>query len=152
MKFVEQTITGLGGNCIAACLASMLDLNLDDVPGFDVAAIAARHGWPPDDVDAQDWAIGEWLRPLGYHVATFGPWCDEDHWASRLDLSGLTLGSAWSVRIPDAAHQVVLLDGDLLWDPHPQRHLGVGPFYSFTVIERAGRRLYPCPAPYEHGL
>jgi hypothetical protein len=34
MRYVNQTKTGVGGNCFAACIASILDLSLDEVPNF----------------------------------------------------------------------------------------------------------------------
>ena len=34
MKQVFQTRTGLGGNCFQACIASIFEMDLDDVPDF----------------------------------------------------------------------------------------------------------------------
>ena len=34
MKKVMQTITGLGGNCEGATIATLLGLNIEDVPSF----------------------------------------------------------------------------------------------------------------------
>lgn len=41
MKPVTQTLTGEQGNCFAACVASILEMPLDEVPNF----CAVEHDW-----------------------------------------------------------------------------------------------------------
>ncbi len=150
MRYVEQrAVNGDpdSGDCLAACLASILDLDLDEVPNFSPAAMLKRYGeqLPPEVEDLQDWAVAEWLRPRGFTAESISPWCAEGgEWAfPRVDVGGLLIASAWSPRLPDMAHAVVTLDGTLLWDPHPRRHLGIGPVFAWLIIEREGRRLRP---------
>lgn len=62
LKPVFQTIFGNGigteaGNCMPACLASILEIPLDDIPHF-----AGNHYEPRDFHKAVD----EWLRSIGY--------------------------------------------------------------------------------------
>lgn len=105
MKPVDQSVTRWGaGNCLQACVASILELPLDATPDF------IRTG--------SDWleALAQWLdaqfamsvlllkftgnpsftRPNGYCIA-----------------SGPTLGYP--------KHSVVWLDGRIIHDPHPSR-------------------------------
>jgi hypothetical protein len=54
MRPVKQTVFGKGGNCFAACVASLLEIPVKNVPNF-----CHDHGdhWPL--------ALKEWLAPLG---------------------------------------------------------------------------------------
>lgn len=59
MKPVFQTKKGIGGNCLAACLASLFEIELDSIP--DLA--------PPgcvDDFSMQPRLRKEWLASIGY--------------------------------------------------------------------------------------
>ncbi len=152
MTFVEQSVLGApGGNCVAACVASILGLTLDDLPDLSPEGVerrSAEGGLPPapGGWDPQDWAVAEFVRERGLDVAAISPWCMEGgpYGFGRLDLSGLSIASAWSHRVPGCGHAVVALDGELLWDPHPQRHQGVGPVYGWLIFTTAsGERLRP---------
>jgi hypothetical protein len=126
MKPVEQTVLmPPGGNCFAACMASILELPLDAVPHFE----------------EDDWVIrwNEWLRPrnLAIMVCTL----PEDENLQRryreTCMPGFTIPGADSPRGP-WQHAVVAFDGELVWDPHPQREMGVGTWRDvayFYVID-----------------
>lgn len=102
MKPVTQTITigdgsGRPGNCLQAAVASLLDLDLDEVPHFIECG---------EDED--------WLERLvtfgagrGYRVV-YRP-------------DPVMFGLAFGRSPRDAAHAVVCLDGEIVWDPHPSR-------------------------------
>jgi hypothetical protein len=115
MKPVEQTIfTAPGGDCFPACLASLLELPLSEVPNHQGADWWERY---------QEWLAGLG-RKLGYIT------CAEI--AGEAPAGHAILG-ARSPRL-DCLHAVVCLDGAIVWDPHPQREMGVGAWFDWTVL------------------
>ena len=117
MKPVEQTkLSYPDGNCFAACLASVLEVALEEVPCFH------GDGW----LDRYN----EWLAPrnlvlinLTYASAEGEPWYP----------AGYSLLAAKSPR-GDWLHAVVCLDGEVVWDPHPQREMGIGERKEWTIF------------------
>lgn len=101
MKPVTQTIFNAErGDCFAACLASILELELDEVPNF--------HG--------ENWLFryNRWLKPfnLVLYDVTF-PKGTNQHPVGYSILAGT------SPRYAPALHAVVCLDGTIVHDPHP---------------------------------
>jgi hypothetical protein len=100
---VDQTTFGIpGGNCFSACVASLLNLPIDDVPYF---------------MGAENWltAFTEWLRlysmyPIVFKVNT----SPDDTWRP----AGYHILGGQSVRGP---HSVVARGHDIVHDPHPSR-------------------------------
>jgi hypothetical protein len=99
VKPVDQTSYGLlDGNCFSACIASILEVALGDVPYF----------WGPRQEWFARWLAGQGLAaalyprdvhvPLGYSIAG-GP----------------------SARFAGRMHACVALDGVIVHDPHPSR-------------------------------
>jgi hypothetical protein len=157
VTFVEQRITSGGpgeGDCMRACVASILGRAYEDVPDLSEKACTARG-------TGQHWATVHYLRELGLtyqevngawathfeHGGWLVPWAEQEL-IGRLDLSGLSLGYAWSPRVRDSAgrrsgHCVVLYDGGLIWDPHPRREMGIGPVYGYLIpTTLRGERLH----------
>ena len=103
---VQQTIFGRGpdfgesvGNCFAACIASILEIPLDDVPNF---------------CNSQEWVadLRAWLRPWGlYYLDVRIPKKDADL------LDGYHVISGTSPR--GCQHSVVGYHGKMVHDPHP---------------------------------
>lgn len=94
MKRVEQTRTGADGNCLNACIASILELPLDDVPEF-----------------GDDWLteLNDFLRSRGLSY-------------KRIPIDGVKpsgYGTIEGVSPRGGLHACVALDGELVWDPHP---------------------------------
>lgn len=86
------------GNCMAACVASVLELDLDDVPNF-----AAN---PPDTY----WlSFIEWLMERGWYAVCF---------EGTFPYPGYYMVSGDSPR-GDFKHLVVYCDDELAHDPHP---------------------------------
>jgi hypothetical protein len=115
MRPLEQTILAPpDGNCFAACVASVLEMPLDDVPNF------VGQDW------FQQWQV--WLAKRNLQLLTFtiGPY---DEWRP----SGYALLGAQSPR-GDFLHSVVCRDGKIVWDPHPQRDMGVGEWRDWTIF------------------
>lgn len=99
MKPVYQTIlTAPGGDCFRACVASILELRLDDVPNIQ-------------NSDNHDWwqAWNDWLEPRKIYLCAWaGDWRPKGY-------SILTVKSkahAWH-------HAVVALDSRPIWNPRP---------------------------------
>jgi hypothetical protein len=102
---VDQTTFGFpGGNCFSACVASLLEIQLDSVPYFMA-----------DDEWFQ--RFSDWLAPQG-----LWPVCFKLDGAWRPD--GLHILSGKSPREPenpDALHSVVARHDHIVHDPHPSR-------------------------------
>ena len=110
MKPIDQTTFGHpGGNCFSACVASIMELSLEQVPYFMAApedrwyarfeAWLERRGLYPLMLPIPDGPRG-WA-PSGYHI-----------------LSG---NSPRKPEDPEALHSVVGYHGRILHDPHPSR-------------------------------
>lgn len=101
------------GNCFAACIASILEIPLDEMPNFH------SEFW------ADDWI--EWLRPRGFSLMTWDLPDDIEilrHERRRYLMPGYCILAAESPRF-DCLHAVVCLDGEIVHDPHPERSMGV---------------------------
>ena len=104
MKPVDQTQfvgEGVGGNCVQASVASILELDLSSVPHF--LEIAAR----PEE---WEFAFMDWLeeRGIGY-IRRTGDWVFDGYYL----VNGPTERGS--------THMVVYKDGKLAHDPHPSR-------------------------------
>ena len=92
---------GVGGNCVQACVASLLELPVEDVPHF--LEIAAS----PDEWEL---AYEDWLESRGLVNLRF-----EYHHI----FEGFYLATGPSVR--GVNHMTVFYDGELAHDPHPSK-------------------------------
>lgn len=112
MNPVQQTLTEPPeGNCFASCVATILELPLDQVPNF--------HG--------SNW-WEQWQRWLAERNMVFIS-CD--------DLSFYPLG--YSILGADSPrglylHAVVMWNARIVWDPSPDRHQGVGEWHDWAMI------------------
>lgn len=110
MKPVEQTKGGPpDGNCFAACIASVLELELADVPNF--VAYGADEWWD---------RLQDFLRGYGLEMYDFLPadepegWHPNGYWLAGVD--SLNLGIDPETGEP-YRHCVVMHGGTLAWDP-----------------------------------
>lgn len=111
MKPVMQTVTGRGGNCFAACLASILELPITDVPNFfDLA---------PDEPGPWWKVVRDWLRPHGFGIITIA-FEKAESW-DELCLDGYHIVSGKSPRMEGAHHSTVWYRGRMVHDPHPDQ-------------------------------
>lgn len=103
MKPVYQDKFGVGGNCFAACLASLFEIPLDSMPDF------CERG-----VDEEWWAsVREWLAQRGYGIMTVT--CVDIGWLEQYD--GWMIVSGKSDR--DLNHATLWRRGTMRHDPHP---------------------------------
>lgn len=134
MEPVDQTRFGYPeGNCVVACVASILEVALDELPDLHdvyheegrnwwkaLRAGVRRHGWEAmylgetylDGVDPRE------LAPQGYAVAGGDSPREE-----TVDEDG-----------ENAGHAVVALDGELVHDPHPSDDFLGGPVEDWILL------------------
>ena len=88
------------GNCLRACIATLTGLDIDSMPHFE-------------DMGADEWQepLYAWLYEHG-----FEPWC---HYAKDGPApAGYSMACGDGPR--GLKHCVVVLDGELAFDPHPR--------------------------------
>jgi hypothetical protein len=104
VRFVDQTKFGVReGNCFAACVASLLDLTIVDVPH-----LMAEERWFEASLD--------WLEPRGFWAICLRTQ-ERDQ---RETIRGLYVLSGRSPR-GDFLHSVVARGDTIEHDPHPSR-------------------------------
>lgn len=104
---VEQTIlTPPDGNCFAACVASILELPLDEVPNYQSAEDGWWHEWQ------------EWLAPRNLAFVGWNHPISDDERTVRDVLRGYSIVT---VNYGELAHACVAFDGEVVWNPHPLR-------------------------------
>jgi len=108
MKPVYQTRVGENGNCFQAAVASILDLELEQVPDFC-------------NDDPERWFLNlcDWLRQFNLTAMMIGAgkkWNDDI--AHVLKDVHLLAGGRSAVRPFD--HEVVYLNGEMVHDPAPE--------------------------------
>lgn len=104
MKGVTQTIllgdpSGRPGNCLQAAVASLLDLDLEDVPHF----VESDGDWVAE--------FEAWVETAGYRIQWGGP---------RDSPPAFGLAFGFTNRSGER-HAVVYRDGAMVWDPHPSQ-------------------------------
>ena len=119
MSGVDQTIL-VGdpkrkGNCVAACVATFLDVPLSEVPHFVEFGIA----WGDSD-DVHDVSAGNnwWAMLLGF-MAARGYWPVELESVTSGEVGETLFVAGKSPR--GVTHQVLYREGRLWHDPHPSR-------------------------------
>jgi hypothetical protein len=126
---VDQDRFGpIEGNCFSACVASILDLNLVDVPRF------------MDDGERWLNTFFRWLAERGLQPDYYGhpDWCAAESAPSRDIPKGYSIMSGWSPRHENTLHSVVARDGVMVHDPHPSRAGLNGGAQDFITIVPAG--------------
>jgi hypothetical protein len=111
---VDQTRFGHGaGNCLAACIASLLDLSIDQV--FDI---------PEGGKDPDYWGIVDrWLteRGLGLAYVTVRKEGDDERLGATVRIPPDAHYMAWGESPRNLSHSVIYRSGELIHDPHPSR-------------------------------
>lgn len=105
---IDQTMFGEDqGDCLSACLASILEIPLEDVPYFaDIE----------DNIEFYK-AINAWLRPYGYFYLTIEPGGVEELncWGDYYAILSGPAERPWG----EPSHAVVARGGELVHDPNP---------------------------------
>lgn len=111
-KFTTEDQT-VHGNCFAACVASLLELSIDEVPTFETMG------------EAWGGALYEFLQTQGYtFLGTFYATDDPDWWQHLTErcagVDGFYIVAGGSPR-PHVkkGHCVIFQNGQMVHDPHP---------------------------------
>lgn len=125
---VHDPDNGQHGDCMRACIASLLDLPLLSVPHFaQDAADGKADFWP---------AVADFCRQHGYsHMIVKGQfiWAEDEIYH---------MISGPSPRMVGVHHAVVGLNGQIHFDPHPSRAglAGDPSEWTFDFLVRPGTR------------
>lgn len=122
MKAVDQTRLGFGqdgdcpGNCWAACIASILEFDLDEIPDEE-------YFWKPGMTAVESWnlyqpVVREWLKDRGIALIHI-TFADDAYFRNGFD--PLCIISGPSPRNPEFQHAVVGHGDKIIHDPHPSR-------------------------------
>ena len=123
MKKVMQTITGLGGNCEGATIATLLGLNIEDVPSF----------WEGIDIKTTDTDesgviyqenLNSFLRQHGYRMLNLGvtknPKAQDINWVIEVSKAIGAKHLVAGISPRGHMHSVIYEHGVLWHDPHPE--------------------------------
>lgn len=132
MKKVYQTKFGKRGNCQSATLATLLGLEIDEVPYFFDGIDSESMSEAESDRKFVD-NINDFLRGHGYQLIMLGQNEPHTEWVEEIsnELKGVKL-LVGGVSPRGSMHSVIYLDGKLWHDPHPDGQ-GVVP-YSISFI------------------
>jgi hypothetical protein len=108
------------GNCMSACLASILDLPISQVIDTCSEEVRSAGFWKP---------IYDWLRAQGLQMVTTGP-------NDPMLRGNYSIGIGWSPR-GNFKHSVICKDGVMVFDPHPS-DAGVLQITSHEIIVPIG--------------
>ena len=106
MSYLKQTKFGEEGNCLAACIASVLDFAIEDIPDF------LQNG-------PGEWfqMMNEWLSTMGLAVICVPSISTDDYKCGNMDFLHLIVGpSPRELKFP---HCVLGRQGKIIHDPHP---------------------------------
>jgi len=123
---VFQTRFGEDGNCLAACIASICEVPLDDVPQPTREELASVEQWHLYLVRLHEgflWARGVYLLPVSYLTNT----------AQSVAPMGYSILTGRSPRT-GGYHSVVCFDGEVVHDPHPQGKGELGEWHNWQVF------------------
>lgn len=122
MKFITQTRFGETGNCVQACIASILNKELDEVPDFISIYLHSEHM----DVSVFWDSVEEYLLEQGY-LFTLAP-------NEQVLQTGIYLASGTSHR---GLPHMVIMDGRFLFhDPHPDQTGVVQIDHIYRVVRK----------------
>lgn len=147
MRPVDQTtffVEGESrGNCMAACIATIFELSLEEVDVPDATSFAEMCAWTSTRFDGA-LEFHEVDHGVDYRVIEDGEF--GDRWTYDLTEDppapptfGLWIAGVQSPRIVHETgpwrgmpglHAVVMRGGQLAHDPHPQRDMGIGPIVT----------------------
>lgn len=112
-EFLHDPANGVEGDCYRACLASILELPITDVPHFAQVSLDTGTGFTR--------LIWEWLRTRELNVLTvYNPPAAFPYGVGVFD-ELYYIVSGPSPRNPKGRHAVVYLDEEMVWDPHPSK-------------------------------
>jgi len=127
------------GDCFRACIASIFETKVGEVPHFMMIDKRAKFHWT--------YSLDQWLAPQGLWFCDFP--AAVKTWNVFVPLDGLyAIGSGYSPRFPASFHSVVVrlhrIDGlTIVHDPHPSRAGVVDD--EFVNVGMFMSRRFTCP-------
>ena len=120
MKFWTQTENGKHGNCLSACLASLLDLDLAIIPNF---ANYGENWYLPFDafLHSQGFESDGMFYFNGFSTIPNLVRTWDDLLIQEKGFDGVFIVGGPSPRDSSISHAVLYKDNKLLHDPHPDR-------------------------------
>lgn len=123
MKKVMQTVTGLGGNCEGATIATLLRLDIEDIPSFWDGCDKENPNTAENGVIYQR-NLNNFLEKYGYKMLNLGVNSDpserDQQWvidiSKHLGIKHLVAG----ISPRGHMHSVIYENGELWHDPHPE--------------------------------
>lgn len=124
------------GNCFLACIASLFDLSIEDVPELEQEAIAQNSSWPI--------VLDNWCRTFGYEFCgcayLFTGMNEQQFWDSLEPFSHdgyFIVGGASPRTYVTVGHSVIFRDRMMVHDPHPSRDglLSIREVYIFLPVD-----------------
>ena len=123
MKKVMQTVTGLGGNCEGATIATLLGLELSEIPDFWEGCDIETPALPENGIIYQR-NVNNFLEKYGYKMLSLGvprdPSERDQQWVTdiskHLGIKHIVAG----ISPRGYMHSVIYEMGELWHDPHPE--------------------------------
>lgn len=118
MKYLKQTKTGIEGNCLAACIANLLSVPIEAVPGY------AGYDWFP--------ILNKWL--IAHHGQEILIFDYNQLQQFTIDTPVIAVGVSPNYHAMD--HAVLWQRGQLLFDPSPTDKGLLGSPSYFLVFKK----------------
>ncbi len=109
---------GIHGNCFTACLASLLDLRIEDVPDFSLIGSA----WADNFFDF-----------LGRNGCEFNGLSHFEDINQEKGIDGFLIVGGESPRGTARGHSVIYKDGKPFFDPHPSNQFLIEPVEVYCI-------------------
>lgn len=164
----QRIVDAQRGDCLKACVASVLELPYEDVPHFAVGEwkLNPMTGEKPKDVGWSS-ALNDWLLRGGWPLRVVALYYHRrdlpslpkgktraylDHFElsdyPRHSQPGYWIASVVSANIPGVTHAVVMLDHQVAFDPSPrQRRVPYAFLASYLFVATDIARVKPEPLP-----
>lgn len=122
MKKVMQTKIGIGGNCEGATIATLLGLNIDDIPDFWEGCDTEK---PTCSKNGEKYNenLNQFLKTKGYKAITLGfdePGFDAEKWVQDISIGASIKLLVNGISPRGYMHSVIYENGRLWHDPHPE--------------------------------
>lgn len=115
------------GNCLSAVVASLLELPIDQVPDFVQDHV--DHMDENENAGEWDWwsRLHQFVAERGHKICYLSPvdnpnWeGSPEHWFPVPEPGEFYTVGGISPRDPQIHHIVIYREGEMVWDPHPDR-------------------------------